>query len=88
MAWQDTHERITKAAVGNSYSDYHRFRDGNWQMGLAHHFTIRHSFIGDLIEATRRKDAKIVLVGFLHDITDFSPLTVIDFLKGKYRAQC
>lgn len=87
MAWQDTHERITKAVLGNPYSEYHRFRDGN-PVGIRHHFTIRHSLIGDFIEAKRRKDAKIILVGMLHDLTDLSPFTLIDYLKGKYHAKC
>lgn len=85
MAWQTTHEAITKAVFGNPYSEYHRFRDEGWQRGLIHHLQIRHSPIGDIVEAWRRRDIRIVGVGLLHDLTDYSPLTIRDFIQGKYR---
>lgn len=84
MAWQTTHENITRGIFGKPYSEYHKFRDEGWQRGPIHHFSLRHSFLGDMVEARRRKDIKIIAVGLLHDLTDYSPLTIIDFMMGKY----
>lgn len=85
MAWFTTHEAITRIIFGDPYSEYHRFRDAGWEMGAVHHLLVRHSPIGDLIEAWRRRDPRIIGVGLVHDLTDYSPLTLIDMLQGKYK---
>lgn len=84
MAWLTTHEAVTKAVFGDPYTEYHEFRDDGWQRGPIHHLRLRHSLIGDIMEARRRKNKKIFLVGLLHDLTDYSPATIIDFMRGKY----
>ena len=84
MAWLTTHQAVTKAIFGNPYTEYHQFRDEGWQRGPMHHLTLRHSLIGDVMEARHRKDMTILLVGLVHDLTDYSPLTIIDFIGGKY----
>lgn len=86
MAWQTTHEAITKRIFGKPYPEYHQFRDEGWQRGPIHHLSLRHSPIGDILEAWRRRDKTIIGVGLLHDLADYSPLTIIDFLQGKYHA--
>ena len=84
MPAQSTHEAITKVVLGKPYGDFHRMRDEGWQRGLIHRFQLRHSAIGDISEAISRKDVNIIAVGLLHDLADWSPLTVIDLIEGRY----
>ena len=84
MPWQDTHEAITRALFGQPYPEFHRERGKGGEYGPIHRFFPRHGPLFDVGEALRTGDPKMLLVGLAHDLADWSPLTIGDFLRGKY----